>query len=173
MELNPVGKHIEVLDNNFFANPQWNDAVSFLNATKLPVNLHGVDVRIMNEEQSNALNSMRLKGSSIHIAWDNPKDDILPNLEAMVKQVKRYKISCYVLIGYWSTPEEDYNRVMKLAELGIDPFVQYYRDYNNERLPTQYEKDFASWVNKKERFKSCDFMSFSPRKGFKCSEYFN
>ena len=79
MELNPAGKHIEVLDNNFFANPQWRDAVSFLNATKQPVNLHGVDVRIMNEEQASALNSMRLKGSSIHIAWDNPKDNILPN----------------------------------------------------------------------------------------------
>jgi len=173
MELNPNGRHIEVLDNNFFANPKWSDAVSFLNATNQPVNLHGVDVRIMNEEQANALNSMRLKGSSIHIAWDNPCDDILPNLEAMVKQVKRYKISCYVLIGYWSTPEEDYYRVMKLAELGIDPFVQYYRDYNNERIPTQYEKDFASWVNKKERFKSCDFRDFSPRRRFKCSEYFN
>lgn len=173
MELNPVGKHIEVLDNNFFANPQWREAVSFLNNTKQPVNLHGVDVRIMDEEQADALNSMRLKGSSIHIAWDNPKDDILPHLKAMVQRVKRYKVSCYVLIGYWSTPEEDYYRVMKLAELGVDPFVQYYRDYDNERNPTQYEKDFASWVNKKERFKSFDFKDFSPRKGFKCNFYMN
>lgn len=173
MELNPEGKHIEVLDNNFFANPQWREAVSFLNNTKQPVNLHGVDVRIMDEEQADALNSMRLKGSSIHIAWDNPKDDILPHLKAMVQRVKRYKVSCYVLIGYWSTPEEDYYRVMKLAELGVDPFVQYYRDYDNERNPTQYEKDFASWVNKKERFKSFDFKDFSPWKGFKCSFYMN
>lgn len=171
MELNPEGKHVEVLDNNFFANPEWREAVSFLNNTKQPINLHGVDVRIMDEEQANALNSMRLKGSSIHIAWDNPKDDILPNLKAMVKQVKRYKIACYVLIGYWSTPEEDYYRVRKLAELGIDPFVQPYRDYGNERTPTQYEKDFASWVNKKERFKAFDFKDFSPRKGFKCDCY--
>lgn len=172
VELNPIGKHIEVLDNNFFANPKWREAVSFLNDTNQPINLHGVDVRIMNEEQANALNSMRLKGNSIHIAWDNPKDDILPNLRAMIKQVKRYKITCYVLIGYWSTPEEDYYRVRKLSELGIDPFVQPYRDYDNNRIPTQYEKDFASWVNKKERFKSFDFKDFSPRKGFKCDHYF-
>lgn len=172
MSLNPAGKHIEVLDNNFFANPEWRDAVAFLNDTKQIVNLHGVDVRIMDEEQAHALNTMRLKGSSIHIAWDNPRDNILPNLKEMVKQVKRYKISCYVLIGYWSSPEEDYYRVMKLAELGIDPFVQPYRDYANIRTPTQYEKDFASWVNKKERFKSFDFKDFSPRKGFKCNFYF-
>ena len=171
-ELNPNGKMIDVFDNNFFANPLWRDAVEFLNSTKQPVNLHGVDVRIMNEEQAYALNSMRLKGSSIHIAWDNPKDDILPNLRDMLKQVKRYKVACYVLIGYWSTPEEDDYRVKKLVELGVDPFVQPYRDYNNERIPTQYEKDFASWANKKERLKSFPFADFSPRKGFKCSAYF-
>ena len=171
MELNPRGKHIKVLDNNFFANPLWRDAVEFLNTTKQPVNIHGVDVRIMNEEQAKALNTMRLSGSSIHIAWDNPKEDILPKVEEMLKHVKCYKIACYVLIGYWSTPEEDLYRVTKLDELGIDPFVQPYRDYENKRIPTQYEKDFASWVNKKERFKSCNFFDFSPRKGFKCKEY--
>ncbi len=169
--LNPDGKHIEVLDNNFFANPLWRDAVMFLNKTKQYVNLHGVDIRIMNEEKAHALNSMKLKGSSIHIAWDNPKDDIIPNLKQMLKYVKRYKIMCYVLIGYWSTPEQDYERIMKLSELGVDPFVQPYRDYHNKRIPTQYEKDFASWVNKKERFKSFSFKDFEPRKGFKCGIY--
>ncbi|MCD8178081.1 MAG: hypothetical protein LUE98_11915 [Tannerellaceae bacterium] len=171
--LNPAGKHIEVLDNNFFANPCWRDAVKFLNETGQYVNLHGVDIRLMNEEQALALNSMKLKGSSIHIAWDNPKDNIIPNLKEMLKTVKRYKVTCYILIGYWSTPEQGYERVMKLDELGVDPFVQPYRDYKNERTPTQYEKDFAGWVNKKERFKSCDFKDFQPRKGFYCKEYMN
>jgi hypothetical protein len=169
--LNPAGKHIEVLDNNFFANPLWRDAVNCLNETGQYVNLHGVDIRIMNEEQAGALNGMKLKGSSIHIAWDNPKDDIIPRLKMMLQHVKRYKVTCYVLIGYWSTPEEDYERVMKLRELGVDPFVQPFRDYGNARRPTQYEKDFASWVNKKERFKSFDFKDFQPRKGFYCKEY--
>jgi len=173
MALNPNGKHIEVLDNNFFANPLWRQAVDFLNSTKQYINLHGVDVRIMNEEQAMALNSMKLKGSSIHIAWDNPKDDILPKVKEMLKHVKKYKITCYVLIGYWSTPKEDYYRVQELRNLGIDPFVQPYRDFENKRKPTQYEKDFAGWVNKKERFNAFDFKDFKPRKGFVCSQYLN
>lgn len=37
---------------------------------------------------------------------------------------------------------------------------------------TGYERDFASWVNKRERLMSCNFMDFEPRKGFKCSTYF-
>ena len=128
---------------------------------------------LINKEQCEALNSMKLKGSSIHIAWDNPNDDILPKIKLMLKYVKKYKISCYVLTGYWSTLEQDYERVIKLDELGVVPFVQPYRDYENIRIPSQYEKDFARWVNKKERFKSCDFKDFSPRKGFYCREYFN
>ncbi|ABX40892.1 hypothetical protein [Lachnoclostridium phytofermentans] len=43
MLLNPKGKHIEVLDNNFFANPNWNKAVDYIINTGQKVSLHGVD----------------------------------------------------------------------------------------------------------------------------------
>ena len=169
--LNPNGKHIEVLDNNFFANPEWRGAVEWLNATKLPVNLHGVDVRIMNEEQCRALNSMKLH-KGVHIAWDLPQLDLKPKLEEVTKWIKPYKLTCYVLVGFNSTMEQDLYRLRTLKELGITPFVQPYRDFENERTPTMYEKDLARWTNKMWIFKSCDFKDFEPRKGFKCSEYF-
>jgi hypothetical protein len=171
-KLNPKGTHIEVLDNNFFANPFWTSAVEFLKSTNQYINLHGVDVRIISKEQCMALNSMKLKGNSIHIAWDSPKENIIPKVELMLNYVKKYKIMCYVLIGYWSTKQQDYERVMKLEKLGISAFVMPYRDYANARKLSQYEKDFASWVNKKERFNSCDFLDFEPRKGFRCRQYF-
>lgn len=171
MDLNPNGKYIEVLDNNFFANPEWMGAVQHLITQQQPINLHGVDVRIMNEEQAYWLNKLRICGS-IHIAWDNPAEDILPRIVDMIKYIKPYKITCYVLIGFNSTIEQDYERVIKLKELGVMPFVQPYRDFQNTRIPNQYEKDFASWANKRERLKAFDFKDFRPRKGFKCSEYF-
>lgn len=170
MELNPNGKHIEVLDNNFFANPEWRSSVDWLLRAKQPINLHGVDVRIMNEEQAYWLNKLRIKGR-IHIAWDDPNHNILPRIKDMLKFIKPYKIICYVLIGFNSSIEDDLMRVMKLREIGVMPFVQPYRDYDNKRTPTQYEKDFAGWVNKRQRFKSFEFKDFRPRKGFKCSEY--
>lgn len=120
MALNPNGKHIEVLDNNFFANPEWRSAVEWLKKTGQPINLHGVDVRIMDEEQAFALNSMRIK-RTIHIAWDFPKDDILPRIKEMVKYVNPHRIVCYVLIGYNSTIEEDYERVIRLKEIESAP----------------------------------------------------
>jgi len=145
MELNPKGKHIEVLDNNFFANPQWKWAIEDLIKTNQKVNFHGIDARIMNEEQAYYLNKVK-HYKQIHIAWDNPRDNLISQLQEITKYIKPYKIMCYVLIGYWSTPEEDLYRVEKLRELGIDPFVMPYDKSD------RYQKDFARWVNHKAIF---------------------
>lgn len=169
-QLNPRGKYIEVLDNNFFANPEWRAAVTYLLGTKQKVNLHGVDIRIMNEEQAYWLNKLPLQ-KPIHIAWDLPQIDLTDKLREVLKYIKAYKIYCYVLVGFNSTIEQDLYRLERLKELGILPFVQPYRDFNNERTPTQYEKDLARWANRAWLFKSMRFQDYSPRKGFTCAEY--
>jgi len=153
MKLNPNGKRIEVLDNNFFANPEWKSAIEDLQCQLQPVNFHGVDVRIMNDEQAFWL--MKLKHyKQIHIAWDNPSDDIIPHIREMIKYIKPYNIMCYVLIGYWSTPEQDLYRIEKLRELKIDPFIMPF----NKSDP--YQKRFARWVNHKAIFKTVKWYNY-------------
>lgn len=61
--------------------------------------------------------------------------------------------------------------MLKVRELKITPFVQPYRDYDNNRRPSNYENDLARWANRMWLFKSMRFEDFEPRKGFKCSEY--
>lgn len=170
-ELNPNGKWIEVLDNNFFANPNWREAIGYLQDKNQPVKFHGVDVRIMTEEMAQALNSLRLKGG-VHIAWDLPQIDLRPQIENMLRYISPSKITCYVLIGFDSTPEQDLYRLRTLKEYGILPFVQPFRDYDNKRKPTQYEKDVARWANRMWLFNTQDFYDYEPRKGFKCKQYF-
>ena len=172
MEWNPRAEWVEVLDNNFFASPDWRDAIKDLRAQRLPVRFHGVDVRIMDEEQAEALNTLRMKGD-VHIAWDLPQIDLTPQLEAMTKYIKPYNITCYVLVGFNSTREQDMHRLRTLRRLGIRPFVQPFRDYTNSRTPSQYEKDLARWANRPWTFKTTDFEDFRPRKGFTCKQYFN
>lgn len=58
-ELNPRGKWIEILDNNFFANPEWRKAAEYIKAANQPVKFHGVDVRIIDEEQAAFLNEIK------------------------------------------------------------------------------------------------------------------
>lgn len=170
VELNPHGKWIEVLDNNFFANPEWKDAINYLQRQGQMVSLHGVDVRIMNEEQAFYLGRLRLK-RRIHIAWDLPEIDLTEKLREVTKYIKPRNLSCYVLVGFNSSIEQDMYRLSRLKELGISPFVQPYRDFKNDRKPTLYEKDIAHWANKPQIFRTCDFADFSPRKGFKCDLY--
>ena len=170
VELNPKGDWIEVLDNNFFANSEWKGSIDYLLKQKQPVNLHGVDVRIMDEEQAFYLNKLKMK-RNIHIAWDLPQIDLTDRLKEMIKYVKPYKITCYVLVGFNSTIEQDLFRLNTLKRLGITPFVQPYRDFTNKRKPKPYELDIARWANKMWIFKSCDFENFKPRKGFKCDYY--
>lgn len=130
-----------------------------------------IESGVMTEEQAYWLNQLKLK-QNIHIAWDLPQLDLTEKLKEVIKYFKPSKLTCYVLVGYNSTMEQDLFRLRTLKELGITPFVQPYRDFNNEREPSQYEKDLARWANKMWLFKSCDFADFSPRKGFKCKEHF-
>ena len=153
MKLNPKGKHIEVLDNNFFANPEWEYAVKDLLQIGQKVNFHGIDARILNEEQAYYLNKLR-HCKQIHIAWDNPRENLVPKLKEITKYIKPYKLMCYVLIGYWSTPEEDLYRVEKLRELKVDPFVMPFDKTDN------YQKQFARWANHKAIFKTVKWKDY-------------
>jgi radical SAM superfamily enzyme YgiQ (UPF0313 family) len=117
VELNPNGKWIEVLDNNFFANPDWKKSIEYLLNAGQQVKLHGVDIRIMTEEQAYWLNRLRLKGN-IHIAWDLPALDLTQKLQEVTKYIKAHKLTCYVLVGYNSTIEQDMFRIATLRRFG-------------------------------------------------------
>ncbi len=171
LEWNPKSKWIEVLDNNFFANPLWRIAIDHLRNTQLPIKFHGVDLRLINEEQAKALSELKLK-NGVHVAWDFPEINLIPQIEFLTRYIKPSKIVVYVLIGFNSTKEQDLWRVREIKKLGALPFVQAYRDYENHRRPTQYEKDFMRWANRAWLFKSMDFLDYKPRKNFKCSDYY-
>ena len=56
---------------------------------------------------------------------------------------------CYVLIGYWSSPDEDLDRVMTLwDDYKIHSFVMPYDKFN------KYQRAFARWCNNKIIFKT-------------------
>lgn len=152
---NPNGEHVEILDNNFFANPLWESAISVLKNHNQPVNFHGVDIRILSEKQCIELNKLR-HIKQIKIAWDNPSEPIDKKIKNIIKYIKPYKLMCYVLIGFDSTPEQDLFRVYKLRELGIDPFVMPYIKNDN------YQKRFARWVNHKAIFKTVKWADYDP-----------
>lgn len=146
--LNPNGKFIKVMDNNFFANPKWKSAVRQLLKWNQPVDIQGFDIRIFEDEQGEALK--RLKHyHNIKFAWDNPKQNLDDKIEMLLEHIKPRYLMCYILIGYWSTPEEDIGRAMHLwDDYGIHPFAMPYDKTD------KYQRMFTRWCNNKVIFKT-------------------
>lgn len=140
-QLNPNGRYITIMDNSLFANPMWEDVISWIG--QMPVDIQGIDVRDITKEQCVALNSLRRwKNKQFKIAWDNPHKDLLPDLKLITKYIKPYKLMCYVLIGYYDEPEKDLHRISTLKSLKIDPYVMCI-----DRNKNRYQKKFQKWVN--------------------------
>lgn len=69
--------------------------------------------------------------------------------------------------------EESYERISEWKKYPrVMPFGQPYRDFTGKRKIPQWQKDMASWVDKRWTYEACDFKDFQPRKGFRCGEYF-
>ncbi len=153
---NPVGGYIVVQDNNFFASPEWRGAIRSLQWSSQPVDFAGgIDIRILTPEMCKALNSLK-HVKQIKMAWDNPKDNLSKQFAEIIRHIKPYKLMVYVLIGYWSTPEQDMFRVETLRKLKIDPFIMPYdKTY-------YYQRRFARWVNHKAIFKSVKWEDYKP-----------
>ena len=96
--LNPNGKWIRVQDNNFFANPQWREAINQLVEWDQPVDLQGIDVRIFNDEQGEALQKLKFK-YPLKIGWDNPRENIDDKVEHLLEYCKAFQY--YLLYPNW------------------------------------------------------------------------
>ena len=154
--LNPKGQYITVMDNNFFGNPDWENSIKWLQDKGRKVDFQGIDVRILDKSMADSLNSLK-HYKQIKFAWDDPKDDFGPILEKLVKWIKPYKLMCYVLIGFNSTPEEDSYRVETLRKYKIDPFVMPFvkKDY--------YQRHYTRYVDRKEIFKAYSWEQYQSK----------
>lgn len=152
--LNPHGKYITVMDNNFFANENgWRGAFTKLLELDQPCNFMGVDARILTEEMAGCLNDLK-HHKQIKIAWDNPREDMVPKLKEILQWIKPKKLMCYVLGGYLSTPREDLMRIHYLMKLKIDPFFMPFDKSDH------YQKNMARFVNHKAILKSVEIEKY-------------
>jgi hypothetical protein len=151
--LNPKATTISVMDNNFTGLDKilFSNAIDYLKKVNLPVNFHcGLDARLLATEKYEEIKKLKIY-KQIRTAWDDPREDLTYGLTEMAKVFGKSKVMVYVLIGYWSTPEEDLARVMKIRELGLDVWVMPF----NKKDP--YQKAFERWAN---RHAGCEWSEY-------------
>lgn len=161
-------RHIELLDPNILACPDWKELLQQLIDSKASVNFsQGLDIRLMTEEKAKMLSEIRL--DAIHFAYDRYEDKELiePKFETFrnVSKVHPHDLQVYVLCGDREkrVREEDLYRILWLREHGYAPYVML---YDKEHIPKGHElRKLQRWVNNRFIFWSCPTFNEYLQKG--------
>lgn len=151
---------LTLLDNNILACDYGIDQIKQLGKTKYKVDFNqGLDARLVTPEIGKLLGKLHWQ-KYIRFACDTKSQ--MPFVEQAHKYcleggVAKSNFFCYVLVR---DIEDAYQRVEFLRKLGIDPFAQPYRDFENNIEPTEEQRHFARWVNHKAVFKTVKWEDY-------------
>ena len=86
---------------------------------------------------------------------------ILKGLDTFVKIVNPKPTQCfvYVLTNFNTSFEQDWYRVKKIQEIGLDPDIRIYRKSTAPRIT----RDLQRWCNNRFLYRSCEFFDYVPR----------
>lgn len=149
---------IMLLDNCLTDHPSAKFILNQIRENNLRLKLcQGFNIRTMKKSMAKILSKIRLwKDGRWYIAWDNIHDEkkIFEGIELLNNAgIKNWKLMCYVLIGYNSTPKQDLYRINKLETLGIDAYAMPY-------VKNDYTNALAKWCNRKQLINSCSFEAY-------------
>lgn len=145
-----------------------------------------LDARLVTDEIGQLLASVKWIDRRIRFGCDTHGQ--IAECERAMAKINKYRYRgeyfLYTMIGGKSDFKESYERVhywwkrnQECREKhlpNIYPYSQPYRDPDNpHQIIPQWQKDMAQWCNKHQIFQLCEFKDFEPRKGFKCSAYFD
>jgi hypothetical protein len=154
---NPEHKHIELLDNNPMALPNhFKKIADQIQKENLSVSFHGLDVHLLNDENTEILSQLRIKPEP-RFAFDRMEDE--PSVRRGIKLLQKHGIKralWYVLVGFNTTWEQDMYRINLLKKLGQRPYVMRYGIAKDD---PQYAL-LSSWVNQYEFFHTMSFERF-------------
>lgn len=150
----PDSRDIVFMDNNVLAGEHGIRQLESMAGQDVRVDFNqGLDARLIDDGIAQILAKLKW------IRFIRMSCDTIPMLDEVLKAVDRlekhgvkpYRVFVYLLVQ--GIEDAEY-RAVRLRDRGVDVFAQPYRDFTNEVQPTQEQRDFARWVNRKEIFKS-------------------
>lgn len=121
------------IDNNIFAaRGHFETIAEQLIREKVRADFNqGMDIRLLTPERAALLKRMR-PVKQWRFSLDDIKDkDLFIEKAQLLKQAKipDANVSVYVLVGFKNTIDQDIEKVFIVKQLGFDPFVMKYRDF--------------------------------------------
>lgn len=155
-------KQAILLDNNVLASTHGLEQIEKIIRLGIRVDFNqGLDVRLaFNDKYILDLLAKVKWIRQIRFACDTQSqlEPIIRTTEELNRRgIKPYRIFVYTLI---KDTNDALIRLNKLKEIGVTPFAQPYRDVENKITPSIEQKKIARWCNRKNIFKSIEYLSY-------------
>lgn len=153
-----------LMDNNVIASDWGLNQIEKIISLGVKVDFNqGIDCRIIAKDKNVARLLSRVKWKRfLRMAYDNSAiTDEVTTAIAYLKEagIPNYKLFFYMLVKDGQIEDAE-RRALYLDSLGCVPFAMPYRNLDSNQPPTNEQKHFAWWVNKRQIFKSCKFENF-------------
>lgn len=166
----PYPKHIHLLDNDFFGQPEWRDLIKEMVDGNFKICFNqGINIRLVNAEQAKELSRVKyvddsFKTKRLYTAWDNLGDEqIFKKGVAELSEggIPSRHLMVYMLIGFnpKETEEEVVYRFNELISLGCKPYPMVFD--RTKLLQCRFQKwivrryyEVCSWPEFKANHKS-------------------
>lgn len=147
----PYPKHLHLLDNDFFGNPDWRERIEEIRRLAFKVSFtQGINIRMVTDEVAEALSQIEYRDDGfsrrrLYTAWDNRKDEkvFFRGVDTLERHgIPPKHLMAYMLIGFdpRETWELIFHRFDKMVERGILPYPMVF-DQSRQDL-----KRFQRWV---------------------------
>lgn len=144
---------IMLMDSNITASKDCERLFEQLIESKAKINFEGgVDIRFMTEKKCEQLNRMNI--SMLHFAWDNYEFDTYEKFKRFrpLIDLDERRLCAYVLTNFNTTHEQDLERIYKLKELGVTPYVMVF----NKQTAPKKTRLLQRWCNNRFVFRAVD-----------------
>ena len=161
-------KKILLLDNDIALAEEWKHNEVLNDAKELGLKLsitQGYDIRCVTPARAQLLAENKpwdtgFHSRNLYFSWDYVQNEpwVRKGIEILKDAgFKGRELTCYVLIGFNSTHEQDMHRINVLwKEYGVYPYVMA---YNNDKSDPMI-RALVRYVNKREIFKSMEFDEY-------------
>ena len=165
---------VVLMDNNVLAIDYGLQQIEKIAKLGIHVDFNqGLDARLVTEDVAQLLAKTKWI-KRIRLACDTPAQ--IAECDKAIDRIDKYGYKGQYLIYCILLDDinECYERVTHWRNRGsrFFPFCQPYRDLTKPNVIPKWQKDMATWANKKQLFCTCDFKDYQPRKNFKCNKYF-
>jgi hypothetical protein len=127
----------------------------------------GYDIREIWKDPTRALQlaankpyDLSFRHRMLYFSWDLPQYEkmVIAGIDALKSAgFKAYEMTCYVLVGFNTTHEQDMHRANVLRSMGV---LTYIMPYNNV-IRDQNMLNLRRWANKRPLYKSMEFADYN------------